>query len=93
MTQDTSADPQQERAAIWQARLSDLGLSGLVTALGQATRPLWPVLAQVMWVAQPTLGLMSGTLGKDADLLAGLLDDPAALDDFLSQLADFEQSE
>ena len=79
-----------ERAAQWRARLADLGLDGLLEALAPVARPLGPLAAQILWVAPPTLGVVSGTISQEAGALASLLDDPAALDRLLSQLASRE---
>ncbi len=75
-----------ERATRWHRRLAELGLDGLLVALGQALRPVGPLAAQVLWVAQPTLSIFSTSLSRDTGALADLLYDPMALDDLLSQL-------
>ena len=64
------------RAAEWEQRASDAGLAGVYSTLRDALMPLGPVAAQLLWVAQPTLGLFG-----DADsigALADLLEQPAS---------------
>jgi hypothetical protein len=75
-----------ERAETWRNQLADIGLDGLVASLAEAVRPLGPLAAQVLWVAQPTLGALDRTLSQEAGVLADLLHDPAALDNLLTQL-------
>ena len=45
------------RLARWSRRLHAAHLDGLVGALLEAMEPLGPLGAQMLWVAQPTLGL------------------------------------
>jgi hypothetical protein len=47
-----------ERLARWSERLHAARLDGLIGALLDAAEPLGPLGAQVLWVAQPTLGLL-----------------------------------
>jgi hypothetical protein len=51
------SDPWSQRLARWSRRLRAAHLDGLVGALLEAVEPLGPLGAQVLWVAQPTLGL------------------------------------
>ena len=51
------SDPWDQRLARWSRRLHAAHLDGLVGALLEAAEPLGPLGAQVLWVAQPTLGL------------------------------------
>jgi hypothetical protein len=51
-----NSDPWAQRLARWSKRLHAAHLEGLVGALLEAVEPLGPVGAQVLWVAQPTLG-------------------------------------
>lgn len=74
------------RARTWQDRLADLGLESLIDALANVARPLAPLAAQVLWVAQPALGALHGGLSQEAGDLAELLHDPAALDRLMAQL-------
>ena len=73
-----------QRAAAWEQRASDVGLSGVYTSLREALTPLGPVAAQLLWVAQPTFELLgeSNSIGALADLLehpsASRTDDPSA---------------
>lgn len=76
------------RAERWRVRFADLGLESLLGAFGEALRPLGPLAAQVLWVAQPTLGVLGGSLSEEAGTLADLLHDPAALDHLLMHLAE-----
>ncbi len=63
--------------AAWADRLEALGLGGVIGALVDAVRPLAPMGAGVLWVAQPALGAL---LGWDRVAgWAGLLEDSDAL--------------
>jgi hypothetical protein len=62
------------RLARWSRRLRVARLDGLVGALLEAAGPLSPLGAQLLWIAQPTLGLFAPR--EDIVLLARLLDDP-----------------
>ncbi len=60
-----SYDEQSPETERWAARLSRWSrhlhaarLGGLVEVLLEAAEPLGPLGAQVLWVAQPTLGLL-----------------------------------
>jgi hypothetical protein len=87
MTRDAAYDRWVQRADTLRDRLADLGLERLLVSLAQVARPLGPLAAQVLWVAQPTLSTFEGTLSQEAGALANLLDDPMALDHLLTQLA------
>ena len=61
----------------WAARLEALGMGGLMSALLHAMRPVAPLGAGMLWIAQPALGLFI-----DRDDVAGwarVLEDPDAL--------------
>ena len=75
-----------ERVTNWQEQVADIGLDGLLTALVQTARPLGPLAAQLLWVAQPTLNVFSTHVSDDAGSLASLLEDPLALDELLAHL-------
>ncbi|NDJ76284.1 MAG: hypothetical protein GYB65_08485 [Chloroflexi bacterium] len=62
------------RLAQWSERLRAWRMQSLVGALLEALEPLGPLGAQVLWIAQPTLGLL---LPRDEiGSLARLLDRP-----------------
>lgn len=86
MTRDETYQRWIQRTDALRARLADVGLEGLLVSLAQVVRPLGPLAAQVLWMAQPTLGTLEGTLSQEAGALANLLDDPMALDHLLAQL-------
>jgi hypothetical protein len=80
MSADISADysPKlQRRIAGWSARLRALGLDGLVGVLLDATEPISPLGAQLLWVAQPVVSLIMPS--DEVDGLARVLDDPAGM--------------
>jgi hypothetical protein len=61
----------------WAGRLEARGLAGVVGALLPAARPLAPLGAGLLWVAQPALGLVMdrGTVAR----WARFLEDPDAM--------------
>ncbi len=63
------------RVEQWQHRAADAGLLGVMTAIQEGLRPLAPLAAQLLWVAQPTFRLFGETDAIEA--LAALLNDPA----------------
>lgn len=63
------------RLTNWGARLQTWGMDGLVAALLEAAEPLSPLGAQVLYVAQPTLGVFFPT--EAVDRWAQALEDPA----------------
>jgi hypothetical protein len=65
--------------------LADAGLDGIAQAFALALRPLGPVVAQVLWFAQPGLGLIGQA--EAASALADLLDDPAGLGVMMAYLS------
>jgi hypothetical protein len=67
----------QRRLAGWSVRLRAAKLEGMVGALLDAAEPLGPLGAQVLWFAQPALGLFVSA--DEIDGLASLLDDPAGV--------------
>lgn len=71
------ADRWAGRFGRWADRLSALHLAGLAGTLLEALEPLGPLGAQVLWVAQPTLGLFMPR--DDVAALARLLDDPGGM--------------
>ncbi|HEC24124.1 MAG TPA: hypothetical protein ENI95_14525 [Chloroflexi bacterium] len=60
-----------ELAHTWEERLSEAGLLGVARPLSEALRPLAPLLAQFLWIAQPAFGLFgqAGAVGALAELL------------------------
>lgn len=64
----------KRRITRWSASLRAIGLDGLAGALLDAVEPLGPLGAQLLWVAQPTLGLVMPS--DEIDGLARLLDEP-----------------
>jgi hypothetical protein len=87
MDHQESLDCWTQRVAQWRRRLSDLGLDGLLVALAPIARPLGPLAAQVLWMAQPTLRLVGGAVSEETGMLASILDDPITLERLLSQPA------
>lgn len=65
------------RLARWSHRLRKKRLTGLVGALLDAAEPLGPLGAQMLWVAQPTLGLFMPR--DDVASLARILEHPDGL--------------
>ena len=65
------------RLTAWSARLRTLGVESLVGAFLDAAEPLGPLGAQVLWVAQPALGLVVPR--DDVDGLARILDNPSGM--------------
>ena len=63
-----------DTAGIW---LTDSGFGWLADAAGSAARPLAPLLAQLLWIAQPGLALFGQ--GQATGALAELLDSPGGL--------------
>lgn len=61
----------------WQHEAADAGLSDVLGALQMGLRPLAPLAAQVLWVAQPTFALFGEADAITA--LAELLEDPGAM--------------
>jgi hypothetical protein len=61
----------QRRVQQWEAQAGEVGLSGIYDALHHTFRPLAPLAAQLLWVAQPTLSLFgeAESIGALADLL------------------------
>jgi hypothetical protein len=64
----------KQRIVRWSASLRAMGLDGLAGTLLDAVEPLGPLGAQLLWVAQPTLGLVMPS--DEIDGLARLLDEP-----------------
>jgi len=67
----------ERRMAGIAARLRESGLHDLVSGLMEAAQPLGPLGAQVLWIAQPALGLVVS--GNSIHDLAQILDDPAGM--------------
>jgi hypothetical protein len=67
----------QCRLAEWSARLRATGLDDLAGAFLGAAEPFGPLGAQLLWVAQPALGLLLPR--EEIGDLACLLDDPAGM--------------
>jgi hypothetical protein len=64
----------KQRIVRWSAALRAMGLDGLAGTFLDAVEPLGPLGAQILWVAQPTLGLVMPS--DEIDGLARLLDEP-----------------
>jgi hypothetical protein len=65
------------RLARWSVRLQAARLRGLVALLLEAAEPLGPLGAQVLWIAQPALGVL---LPRDEIAsLARVLDEPGGV--------------
>jgi hypothetical protein len=77
----------------WSARLRSAGLDGLVETLLDVAEPLGPLGAQLLWVAQPALGLVMPAAAGDLDSLADLLDDPGGVAWLRSALAGVDEAE
>ena len=71
----SDTDPWERRLTDWSKRLHAAHLGGLVGALLDAAEPLGPLGAQVLWVAQPTLGLLLPR--EEIASLARLLEAPS----------------
>jgi hypothetical protein len=74
---DSQADTRREQIAErWNKRLEAAGLGGLWGAVRDGLKPLGPLAAQLIWFAQPGLGLFgqSGPAGDLAALLNGDFD-------------------
>lgn len=67
----------ERRVAGVAARLRAAGLHDLVGGLLDAAQPLGPLGAQMLWIAQPALGLVVS--GSSIHDLAQVLDDPAGV--------------
>ena len=67
----------QRRLSGWSVRLHTAGLGDLVGTVLDAAQPLGPLGAQILWVAQPALGLLMPR--DEIDGLARVLDDPAGV--------------
>ena len=65
------------RLTAWSGRLRALGIESLVGAVLDAAEPLGPLGAQVLWVAQPALGLIVPR--DDVDGFARILDNPSGM--------------
>jgi hypothetical protein len=76
------------RLAHWADRLRRARLDGLVRALLEAAEPLGPLGAQVLWIAQPTLGLFVPR--DEITILARLLDEPGGMVWLREQLTESE---
>lgn len=77
----------------WSARLRSAGLGGLVEALLDVAEPLGPLGAQLLWIAQPALGVVMPAAADDLDSLAQLLDDPAGVAWLRSALVSVDEAE
>lgn len=65
------------RLASWSKRLHTARLDGLVGVLLDVTEPLSPLGAQILWIAQPTLGLLVPR--EEIATLARLLEKPEGM--------------
>ena len=75
----------QPRLSRWSRRLRAARLDGPVGLLLDAAEPLGPLGAQLLWIAQPTLGLLLPL--DEVALLARLLDTPGGVAWLHQQLA------
>jgi hypothetical protein len=73
----SEAERWTRRLARWSRRLRAAHLNGVVGLLLEAVEPLSPLGAQILWVAQPTLGLFLPH--EDVASLARLLDQPGGM--------------
>lgn len=69
---------------IWIARARALGLDGLLSALLDAAGPVAPLAGQLLYVAQPMLGLFISR--RSINRWAEWLDQPDALAEFRQML-------
>lgn len=76
------------RLARWSQRLAASRLDGVVRALLEAAEPLGPLGAQVLWIAQPALGLIVPR--DEIGSLARLLDAPGGVVWLREQLVGLE---
>jgi hypothetical protein len=81
---DSAVERWTPRLARWCVRLRTARLDGVVQTLLEAVEPLGPVGAQLLWVAEPTLGLVVSR--EDIASLACLLDDPGGIEWLREQL-------
>ncbi len=72
------------RLTRWSRRVRAARLDGVLRVLLEAAEPLGPLGAQVLWIAQPTLGLLVPR--EEIASLARLLDDPDGMVWFRAQL-------
>ena len=78
-----------ERFIRWGQRLRAAHLDGIVGALLDAAEPLGPFGAQLLWVAQPTLGLF--VPDREIDSLAHWLDQPGGIARLRAHLVESEE--
>jgi hypothetical protein len=66
----------------WQQRAEQAGLGDVSSAVMEALQPLAPLAAQLLWVAQPTFGLIGrgAAIGALAEMLEHPDEDGAGLD-------------
>jgi hypothetical protein len=83
-----ASDPWPQRLARWSRRLRAAHLDGLVGTLLEAVEPLGPLGAQVLWVAQPTLGLLVPR--EEITLLAQRLEAPGGVAWLREQLIEMD---
>jgi hypothetical protein len=79
-------DPWAQRLTRWSKRLHAAHLDGLVGALLDAAEPFGPLGAQVLWVVQPTLGLLVPR--EEIASLARLLEAPGGVARLREQLCE-----
>lgn len=77
MENDSERAQWEPQLALWRQRLQAWGLEGIAAALLEAAEPLSLLGAQVLYVAQPALGIFMP--GKRVGAWARLLEDPANL--------------
>ena len=73
----SEAEHWADRLARWSQRLHAARLDGLAGVLLDAAEPLSPLGAQLLWIAQPALGLVVPR--EEIASLARLLDEPGGL--------------
>ena len=74
---DQDSDPWLKRFTRWGERLRAARLDSVVSVLLDVAEPLGPIGAQLLWVAQPTLGLFVSH--TEIDSLARWLDEPGGV--------------
>ena len=79
---------QKDRAIRWSSKLRGSGLGSLAGVLLDVLEPLGPLGAQLLWMAQPALSLVTSTSREDVNGLAQLLEDSAGIAWLRSELGE-----